>query len=214
MPKAQIPVTTARAAQHGTYGGCSWENVFYYQVGDVTGHTPGDVVESVAAATALLYSDIGAANFKDSWATTWCTVTYRDAVDSIVRVRVADAFAGSNNAFAEAADVSYLINWSSSDPRKGGKPRQYLCGVPGNALADAAALTSGVQTAFNTALTNWLTAIITPGTGRPIALQLVEMSFRDSKAWLDPPVTYPILGGTVNPVVANQRRRVDRRRPS
>lgn len=214
MAKAQIPVGYAKAAQHGTLQGCDWVNVFYYLIGDTTGHTPGDVVAAVAKATALFYSDaMVLAAMPNVWTTDYCTVTYRDAADSIVRLRVADAQTGGSGSSTQDAQVAYLINWSSTDPRRGGKPRQYVAGVADTYMQDSAALTAARQTAINTGIVTWLTEILTPGTGRAVGMQLEELSFRNGNAWRTDPVSYPIIGGTVNPIVATQRRRVDRRRP-
>jgi hypothetical protein len=66
-----------------------------------------------------------------------------------------------------------------------------------------------VQAAINARLITWLEA----GPLLTIPLQLVEMSFRTEKADRAEAVTFPIIGGNINPVVATQRRRVDRLRP-
>ena len=197
---------------NGTYGPATWANVLYFLLGDVGTHTPGEVIQSVAAAAVQLYSTILASAFSSHWAINSTTVTYRDAADSIVRLRVADAFAGTNGTGDQEAQVAYLINWATSDPRRGGKPRTYIPGVPDNAVADSARLTTGEVAAINSAIVTWLTAILTPGGSRLVAMQLVEMSFRNGGTWRDSAVTFPILGGVCNPVVATQRRRVDRLR--
>jgi hypothetical protein len=43
-------------------------------------------------------------------------------------------------------------------------------------------------------------------------MQLVELSFRNAGADRGAAIDYPIIGGTLNPVVATQRRRVNRLR--
>jgi hypothetical protein len=208
--KPQIPVGSAKAATHGTYGPATWVNVMYYDI-DAGSSTPGEVIAAVAEAQHDFYHDaIGLGYFPTTWHTTWTTVSYRDASDSLVRLRVADAQAGSEAGVFQDAQVAYLVNWGTGDPRRGGKPRQYLTGVWDGALADSAFLTSGAMAAVNASIITWLEDLPT----RAIPLQLVEMSFRNDKTWRDAAHTYPIIGGTLNPVVATQRRRVDRLRPS
>lgn len=208
--KPQIPVGSAKAAAHGYLGPSSWVNVFYFDI-DAGSHTPGDVIAAVADAVHDFYHDaIGLGGQPNTWRTTWTTVTYRDAEDSLVRVRVADAQAGTHSGDFQDAQVAYLMNWSTGDPRRGGKPRTYVSGVVDGSMQDSAFLTSAVITGFGTSLTTWLEDLPT----RDPALQLVEMSFRDGNTWRDSAVSYPIIGGAVNPVIATQRRRVNRLRPS
>jgi len=208
--KPQIPVGSAKAAAHGFLGPASWVNVFYFDI-DAGSSTPGDVIAAVADAVHDFYHDaVGLGGQANEWRTTFTTVTYRDATDSVVRLRVADAQTGTSSADSQDAQVAYLFNWATGDPRRGGKPRTYICGVVDNAMADSAFITSATLAGFNTSILAWLTDLPT----RAIPLQLVEMSFRDNNTWRDAAVSYPIIGGTVNPVVATQRRRVDRLRPS
>lgn len=211
--KPEIPVGSAKAVASGSLGPATWANVLYFTLGDVSGHTPGDVIASVVRAVHDFYANCFMPDLSLTWQHEFTTVTYRDATDSLVRVRVADAQAGAVNIGTEEAQVAYLVNWATGDPRKGGKPRQYICGVPGNRVADAARILSTTQATINAALIAWLTSLLTVGTGRVVTMQLEEMSFRNGNTWRDAAHTYPIIGGTVNPVVATQRRRVNRVRP-
>lgn len=209
MPKAQIPVGSIKVAANGVFGPTTWANVFYYIV-TAGASTPGEVIAAAAQATVDLYQTaFGPGNFTSSWQLQYTTVTYRDADDSIVRTRVSDVVTGIGEAAAQDAQVAYLINWSTGDPRRGGKPRQYICGIPDDHIADSARVASGVVSGVSANLITWLTGL----PARSIPLQLVEMSFRDGNAWRAEPVNYPILGGSLNPVVATQRRRVNRLRP-
>jgi hypothetical protein len=197
------------AAQHGLLGPASWVNVFYF---DVTpgSHTPGEVIAAVAETVQDLYDEVfSMSSFPSDWSTTWVTCTYRDTSSSTVRVRVADALAGSGGASLALANACYLINWSTGDPRRGGKPRQYIAGVPDGACTDSVHVAASLLSGWNTNLITWLTAMVS----ETIPHQLVEMSFRDGNAWRSSALSYPILGGSVNPVIATQRRRVDRQRP-
>jgi hypothetical protein len=139
-------------------------------------------------------------------------ITFRVDSGSTYRVTVADAHAGNVSSTEEAAQVAYLIDWQTGDPRKGGKPRQYITGVPTNQLADPANVSSGTISTVNTALTTWLGGLAARSHGTASGLELVEMSFRDGKAWRAEGHPFTVISGFLNPVLATQRRRVDRLR--
>lgn len=210
MAKPLIPVGTARAAVNGVYGPTTWANVYYVEVGE-TASTPGEVIAQIVSWFHDLYSvAFHLTDFAPGWATTWTTVTYRDADDSIVRVRVADAQSGDASSDENPAQAAYLVNWSTGDIRRGGKPRQYICGVADENLADSAKLTSTALGLINPRLITWLES----GPSLPIPLQLIEMSFVNGGVDRAAAATFPIIGASLNPVLGTQRRRVDRVRPS
>lgn len=209
MAKPLIPVGTAKVEVTGEQGPATWANVFYVVV-DAGAHTPGEVAAQIVTWFHDFYAVVFASgSFVSSFVVTHVTVTYRDAEDSIVRLRIADAFAGTGGSDQEAAQVAYLVNWATGDIRRGGKPRQYVPGVVEGALADSARLTTSIQTAINGRLITWLE----DGPTLTIPLQLVEMSFRTANADRAEAVHFPIIGGSLNPVVGTQRRRVGRLRP-
>jgi len=209
VAKPLIPVGSAKIAVSGLYGPATWANVMYVDV-DAAGHTPGDVIANcVTYAHNLYLNGIQLARLSPRWSTQLTTVTYRDATDSIVRVRVADVQAGTASGGDQDAQVAYLLNWSTGDIRRGGKPRQYVPGVPDSAMADSARLDSSLVTAIDGHLITWLPSGLTLTT----PMQLVEMSFTNGGADRAEAVSFPIIGASVNPVVATQRRRVDRLRP-
>lgn len=209
MAKPLIPVGTAKVAVSGQYGPATWANVFYVVV-DAGASTPGAVAAQIVSWFHDFYAVVfGATSFSSDFQVQFQTITYRDAEDSIVRLRIADAFAGTGGTDDEGAQVAYLVNWATGDIRRGGKPRQYVCGVKEPATADSARLTSSFQSAVNGRLITWLEE----GPTLAIPLQLVEMSFRNANADRVAAVHFPIIGGTVNPVLGTQRRRVDRLRP-
>jgi hypothetical protein len=208
--KQQIPPHYAKGVMHGFLGPASWANIMYFLIDDSSA-TPAQCQQAVADAMGAFYSDVfGLANLPTVWSTTFCSVTYIDPGGSVRRARLGDADLGTSSAGYQDAQVSYLINWATTDPRRGGKARQYVPGVLDAKMADSAFLLSAWQSTLNTGIGTWFTALA----GHSPALQLVEMSFRDAKTWRDTPFAYVVDNGTVNPVVATQRRRVDRLRPS
>jgi hypothetical protein len=211
--KPPIPVGSAKVAVSGFVQASTWTNVYYFDIGDVGSHTPGEVISTLAETVHELYNTALKTYLSNLWSVAYSTISYRDATDSLIRLRVADAIVGSQDPGPEAAQVAMLIDWATGDPRRGGKPRQYIAGLAETALVDDARLTSTVIHDYNVALLAWLESLPTPAGGRLVPLQLVEMSFRNAKTWRDNAHSYPIIGVSINPVVATQRRRVNRLRP-
>jgi hypothetical protein len=208
VAKPQIPVGYAKVEVTGIYGPTTWANVFYVLIG-TTAHTPGAVIADIVGWFNNFYDTaFNLARLSPRWTHQYTTVTYRDAEDSIVRLRVADAQTGTASGGDQDAQVAYLVNWASSDPRRGGKPRQYLPGVPDSAMLDSARLDSSLVAIVNAGLVSWLTT----GPTQPTPMQLVELSFQNGGVDRVDAVHYPIIGGTLNNVVATQRRRVNRLR--
>lgn len=214
MPRAQIPPGYARAAAHGVYGPATWVNVFYFSASPAEGSSAQDVCTDVAAYATDYYNKIGLAEFSNQWSVQWVTVTYVDAEGSINRARIADALSGSDDGMDQDAQVAYLINYSVDDSRRGGKARQYVCGVPSSNMADSAKLTSDAMGTINGGLQDWFAEGPAGYGPNATVLELVEMSFVNAGLDIDPPIAHPINGLGLNPVVATQRRRVDRVRPT
>lgn len=214
MPKAQIPHGYARAVMHGTYGPASWVNVQYFLVTPADGKTSAEVVADIAAYQVDFYNKIGYAEFPDGWQTTYTSILYIDEDGSLNKARVADVNAGTDSDGSQDAQVAYLINYSVDDGRRGGKARQYVPGVPNSNMADSANLTADSQGTINGGLTTWMAEGAAGFGDNETQLVIVEMSFVNAGVDVDPPVGYPINGLQVNPVVATQRRRVDRLRPT
>lgn len=212
MPKAEIPVGYAQAVAEGTYGPATWDNVFYFSVDPEGVSDLGLICADIGWGVTELYNKIGYAHFSENWTHHLVRVKYRDAsADIFKRTTIADA-TGSNESGDQDAQVSYLFNWDVPDIRRGGKARTYVCGVPMDACADSAMITSDFLGAINSGLEDWFTELGDGSSPGGTVLGLVMMSFVDNGVDIDPPVPYPSFSGVLNHVVATQRRRVDRLR--
>jgi hypothetical protein len=212
VPKAEIPVKYAQAVVKGSYGPTTWVNVLYFSIPGLVDVDVLLAADDVGSAAIDLYNKLGYAHFSSGWKVSSAKVLIRDSGGSAFRsVTIADA-PGTDSSGDQDAQVAYLINWYAGDVRRGGKPRQYICGVPMDACADSATLTSTFLGAMNSGLSDWFTELGDGSLPHSNVLELVEMSFIDAKAYRTTPVAYPITSGQVNPVVATQRRRIDRLR--
>lgn len=211
MAKQEIPPGYVKAEAIGTYGPASWANVMYFDATPSDPTHPEDVATAVANTLHAFYSGLPLSRIQTAWLVNTYKVFYRADPTSAYSFTLADAIGGANVGEGQDAQVSYLINWTSGDARKGGKPRQYICGVSNSERADTARLTNACTAAFNTAITTWL-ASFPHVSGTAHVIDLVEMSFVSNKVDLAPPVARTVRAGHLNPIVASQRRRVDRLR--
>lgn len=212
--KPPIPVGTAKVEALGNYGPATWANVFYFAVGTFDPAHLDDAATLLHNGVMDFYSNVFTyATFPPAWTITTTKVAFRDASDSLYRVTVADAHSGTHSTVGEPAQVCFLVNWTSNDPRRGGKPRTYVVGVPDGDMADSARIDPATLTAFNTQLLTWLNGLNALTHGTASSLELLEMSFVDGGAYRTPEAhSWPIRGGSFSPEVATQRRRVDRLR--
>jgi len=213
MPKAEIPVSSAKIDAIGTYGPATWANVFYAVITTFDPDHLQDVAALCADAIANLFgaSHI-ATKLADDWQLETTRVRFRDSTDSVYRATIASAVGGTGGATGEPAQVSYLIDWQTGDPRKGGKPRTYLVGVPDSAMTDSVRVDGGIRADMNAMLVDWIEANLTRTHGTASGIVFGEMSFVNAKADRTTPLFYPFIAGTVSPEVATQRRRVNRLR--
>jgi hypothetical protein len=209
--KAQIPTGYTKAVIEGVYEGSTWANVLYFDTTGNGGAPPADVIGLVDAACEDL-EDI----FETRCVTTWNTVRrrifYRDAPSSIVRAVTVASSVGTVGTDGESPQVAYLINWSTSDPRRGGKARTYVTGVAESSLGSSSGFGPTFLANWATDLNTWIVANASRSFGAATGCLLVEMSFVDAKADRATPVAFPISSAFVSNVSGTQRRRIDRLR--
>lgn len=213
LVKPPIPVGYCKATAYGLFGPTFWNNVFYFAVNPTTSTAPADILADIGLNVINFYRAMSFGRFTSAWQVSGTKIVWRDASDSVRRATVADAHPGTGGAGAQDAQVAYLINFNSTDDRRGGKPRKYVTGVPDSVVADSATLNSADVSAISTGVNAWIASLLTGGVSvHGTALELVDMSFRNGKTWRDAAHVFPIDGGSCSTVVATQRRRIDRLR--
>lgn len=215
MANRVLPEGYVRAAAEGFYGSSTWANVFYFDMFAHLADPPLDVIAWVKQAVHNFYHDgITLGNFVAAFSTQVIKITYRYSSTEQLTIRVADVQLGTHSGDGEPVQVCVLINWLVGDPRRGGKPRTYLTGVPEGVLSDDAHIDPGYIAGVNGLLATWLGSLATLSAGGITGGALVDMSFVDNKLPRAVGHPIPILGVGINPVAATQRRRIDRLRPS
>jgi hypothetical protein len=212
MAKAPLPVGYTKVTVKGTYGPTNWVNVLYLDTSPTDPANYADLLPAACTAITDLYDAIvHTSNFSDQLTVSTVKAVYADASESVRTLTVADGTVGTHSGDCQDAQVAYLINWASDDGRRGGKPRSYLPGVPNAAMLDPARLQSSTLSSINGLLSTWYATF--PRTGDTYTIVgLVEMSFVEHNADRNPAIAISINGGTLNGIVATQRRRVDRLR--
>lgn len=210
--KPPMPVGCAKVNAQGVLTPCTWENVFHFFPGTWDPANLNDVVQLVKSAVYDLYHvAFSPAGFPASWRIKTFKVAFRDAEDSLYRATVADAFGGTGGA-TQDAQVAYLINWTTNDDRRGGKPRSYIAGVDDGDMANSAELTNDALVIRSAAIQSWIDGLGARSHGTASGLVFSEISYRNGKTWRDTAKSWPIRAGSLSPYVATQRRRIDRLR--
>lgn len=186
-------------------------NILYYSIDTWDPAHLEDVIDLVAFAGRALYSDVLTTDgFPTTWQLRLIKVGFRDAVDSEYRsARVGDVVGTSTDESAPG-QACRMIDWVTNDPRKGGKARTYIGGMPDGWLADSARLDPTILTAVNSHLADYLSTLFSRASGTASGPGLLEMSFVDGKADRAEGFPYPVRAGFFQPIVCTQRRRVDR----
>lgn len=187
-------------------------NVFHFLLVESGGISPSDVSTVVTAIESAWINDV----WKGNAASQWHVVDYQavyaeiEGAPNVQRVHLADATAGTHGGGEDFANLAYLINWLTGDPRRGGKPRTYMPGVIDSTNADAANFGSGTVSGLATNIATFLSALSSITSGHLAVGGLVEYSTVNKGAYRTAGVYFPIASGTLNSVVGTQRRRVGR----
>jgi hypothetical protein len=201
-----------RLAINYTDGVSKATNVFHFLCHETGGLGSTDVDGMVTALEGFWINDC----WKQKASHLWHVVDY-DAVYALIegqpnvhRTHLADATAGLGSGASDTSNVCYLINWATGDARRGGKPRTYMCGFDEGDNADSANIVSSVISTFNPRIVTFLGHVQGHTSGALVCDQLVEYSTVLHNAYRAAGVTFNITAGSMNTVVASQRRRVDR----
>jgi hypothetical protein len=202
-----------RLAIDYTDGTTDATNVLHFLCHETAGVADLDV-RAVGQDLYNLWKVVWAGDASNVWHTVQYHILYAqiEGAPLVSRATLADAYAGLSGGAPDYANTAYLINWSTGDPRRGGKPRTYLPGVHEASNANSADLNSTTISGINGRIPTFLAGIPASSHGGLTADELVEYSTVLNGAYRPAGVSYGINAGTVNPVIGSQRRRVDRLR--
>jgi len=194
---------------------CVATSVIHFQLHESGGLGASDVANMVSDLAGYWINDVWKTFALNTATTTTVDATYAliEGQPNVKRVRISDAILGMQAPPAAFGQCAYLLNWDTGDARKGGKPRTYLPFIPESAEADPANITPAKVTAINAALVTFLGHVQGHTVGQLVCDHFIEYSTVNKGAYRSSGAAFNILEGSCNPVVATQRRRVDRVRP-
>lgn len=203
-----------RVAFEGTNLGTDWAVVHWFATHYGTEPTVAQLntlVDDIAAAYGTNFVNQGHISSDVVLTTVKASLAIADMPGKLRTVRVADVV-GTGAGPAEAGQVCYLINWQTTDGRRGGKARSYIPGPRVADLSDQGHLIVGVANALTDFANAYHNAVNALAPAPFDSVHFIDASFVDGKAYRTIPVGYEIFAGVCSPVVATQRRRVDRLR--
>jgi len=210
--KGDPPDGSIKIEYSGTYLGSRWAVVHWF-AGDLTGLPSAADLDSIAndAATAFHDKLVGPFCHTSCHFTETAVTVFLPLSQKRRRVRVADS-TGADSSDPLPAQVSILIDWSSLDGRKGGKPRSYMPGVPSGHVTESYSVDPSDLATLNGHVADYVTAVNAISAGAVTSMKFVEMVFVSGGAYLPTgsTFTFDIDSGHVRPVLATQRRRSER----
>jgi len=210
--RADPPDNSLRVAYEGTYLGTSWAVIHWFFC-SVSAPLVNSDLDSMATALQAAFQDKlvhyfcnDQVHFKETALTLFLPLSQKRR-----RVKIVDAV-GGNADNPLPAQVSILIDWSTLDGRRGGKPRSYLPGVGSDHVDESYSVKASTLANLNTHVAEYITAVNAITTAHLTSMKFVEMSFVSAGAYRaeGAVIYFDIDSGYVRPVLATQRRRVDR----
>lgn len=106
------------------------------------------------------------------------------------------------------AGASVCGNWAIAASYRGGHPRNYYPGVPGNQVDNGSDIHADFLTDWNAALVAFLSNSNSITEGSIGSCTVGTVSFQTAGAWRTPPIFRPYIGAFTDPTLASQRRRI------
>jgi hypothetical protein len=217
MPSGSPPPllrNVLRVAHEGTYGPCTWAVVHHFDTTPAEPIPTADmdaVLSTIAASFATRFIS-GPDSSNNLHYTRINGVRMNDSGTGVKRRALVTDTSGDGGTDDDPGQVAYLYNWTTDDPRRGGKARSYLPGVLDSDQLDQGRLTGAVQATRTAQALLYLAEANAASHGVLTGLQMVEYSIVDSLAYRAEAAIYTIDGVTCNNVLGTQRRRVGRLR--
>lgn len=203
-PPANAPPNgSVRAIWSGSYLESAWSTGMWL----LTTGTPG-AGDLSALATDLYgaFQTTFLGPLSSSCSLLECTVHYFNAGEELTASSSA-VHTGGDESEIIAVNTASVISWTISTRYRGGKPRNYLCGVSQAALGGTRQFTDGYVASQTTHAATFLSTVngLAPGSIETVTLGVVHF-FRHGAA-LAPPTFDPFIAGKAQKRVCSQRRR-------
>ena len=210
MATRRGPDNTVRISVEGTYNGAKWANVFYVLL--TTSSVPS---QANLDTWTLAFGNALGNNLKAKQGASLQYTTARSTFfvpgGTVMQSVQALSIAGTQSSgFDAPAQAAICISWLSGVYWRGGKPRNYACGLRTFDFQNAVSLTA-------TAIANWKsnadafrTAVNALTAGAITGTSFGFVSFRSGNADRTPPLFFPISESRIHNRIDTQRRRLGR----
>ena len=169
---------------------------------------PGDL-SSLATDLQGTFVDTILPNLSSSCILTAATVHYFPEGEELTAVSVGSN-AGSDEAEIIGANSAAVLSWLISTRYRGGKPRNYLCGLSQASLDSSRSLSDGLVSALTSDAADWLDAINSLAPGSITTVSAGTVHFFSGGVALDPATFDPYIGVIAQKRLCSQRRRTGR----
>lgn len=198
------PAGVAHARIKGTYGDTTWATGFWLLVaGDLVFSDVTDLATDMAGAfeTTLL------TRLDNDCVMTECDVEYWTGVGNMLS-SVFFSHAGGQSGGGFGAGTAAVLSWALAGSYRGGKPRNYLPGIPIAAAATQRLYTDAFVSALQTQAAAFQAAVNGISSTNIDSVSLGVVHFFSGGVALDPPTFDPFLGVGVQKRYCSQRRRL------
>jgi hypothetical protein len=198
------PAGIAHARIKGTYGDTTWATGFWLLVG-------GDLVFSDVTDLATdmfgIFETTLLTQLDNDCVETECDVEYWDGTGTMLS-SVFGSHAGGVSGGGFGASTAAVLSWAIAPTYRGGKPRNYLPGIPIGAASSQRLFTDVFVSSLQAAAGDFLDAVngITSTNIDSVSLGVVH--FFSGGVALAPPTFDPYLGVGVQKRYCSQRRRL------
>lgn len=210
-PRPDPPTRCCKLTFSGDLDGYPWANVMWlYFTG--SGEITLSALEAVADACSSSYGSRFAGQLAESWELTSTQLVLYSTGDEPLEAQSLLVQAGTNDIVPAPMNVALCISWHIAPHYRGGHPRNYICGLGGNQIANPTTWESSTLLAFDAAAAAFhgdLESITQDGIA---STEHGVVSFVRDGDWRTPPVFYRIQQGHVDSRIDSQRRRLGRDR--
>lgn len=203
-PPNTPPAGVAHARVKGTYGDTSWATGFWLLVG-------GDLVFSDVTTLATdifgIFETTLLTRLDNDVVESECEVEYWTGVGNMIS-SVFGSHAGGQSGGGFGASTSAVLSWALAGSYRGGKPRNYLPGIPIAAAGSQRLFTDAFVSALQTQAVAFLNDVNAITSTNIDSVSLGVVHFFSGGVALAPPVFDPYLGVGVQKRYCSQRRRL------
>lgn len=213
-PKPPVPAHIMRFAISGVSIAAPWTNVFWARNGKQSQPTPTQFQDVTQDVFNAFYNSLAHQSALQNKLQT-CVGLYYMPNGDVIGSEVAGTQTGNQGDDCLPANVALCISWHVQQRYRGGHPRTYLAGQPGEKKADNTSWIAAYCSATQDFANQFHSTVNSINHGEIADVHLGTLSTQLRKQWRDPPIfrDYTLGAAHVDTRIDSQRRRLGRDRP-